>query len=62
MEGATNVMADFLSGVGTFFTTAIDWLGTVLNTVVSNPPLLILVLAMPIIGFSVGLLKRLIHM
>lgn len=62
MEGATNVMADFLSGVGTFFTTSIEWLGTVLNTVVSNPPLLILVLAMPIIGFSVGLLKRLIHM
>lgn len=62
MEGATNVMADFLSNVGTFFTTSIGWLGDVLDVVVSNPPLLILVLAMPICGFAVGLLSRLIRM
>lgn len=62
MEGATNVMADFLSNVGTFFTTAIGWLGDVLDVVVANPPLLILVLAMPICGFAVGLLSRLIRM
>lgn len=62
MEGATNVMADFLSNVGTFFTTALGWLGDVLDVVVSNPPLLILVLAMPICGFAVGLLSRLIRM
>lgn len=57
--GDPTPIESFLSSIGTFFTTAISWLGTVLSTVVSNPPLLILVLAFPIIGFSVGLLSRL---
>lgn len=57
MEPST--MSTFLTSVGEFFTQAVSWLGTVLNTIVSNPPLLILVLAMPIIGFAVGLLGRL---
>lgn len=52
-------MSDFLSNIGLFFTQSITWLGTVLNTVVSNPPLLVMVLAMPICGFSIGLLGRL---
>lgn len=55
-------MATFLTDVGTFFTEAIDWLGVVLTTVTSNPPLLVIVLAMPICGFAVGLLSRLIRL
>lgn len=62
MEGVVNTMADFLSTVGTFFTQAVTWMGDVLDVVVANPPLLILVLAMPICGFAVGLLGRLIKM
>ena len=55
-------MDTLLSNIGTFFTTAVSWLGTILNTITSNPALLILCIAMPIIGFSVGLLNRLIRM
>lgn len=55
-------MESFLSEIGTFFTQSITWLGDVLDTVVANPALLILVVAMPIVGFAVGLLSRLIRL
>lgn len=59
---AEGAMTAFLTNVGTFFTQAIAWLGTVLNTVTGNPALLVMVLAMPICGFAVGLLSRLIRL
>ena len=62
MEGVTVTMSEFLTQVGTFFTQSIAWLGDVLDVVVANPPLLVLVLAMPICGFAVGLLSRLIRL
>ena len=55
-------MSALLTDIGTFFTKAVDWLGTVLTTITDNPALLILCIAMPVIGFSVGLLNRLIRM
>lgn len=55
-------MATILTEIGTFFTQSVDWLGDVLDVIVSNPVLLILCVGMPIIGFSVGLLSRLIRM
>lgn len=55
-------MADFLGNIGTFFTQAITWLGNVLDVVVENPALTVMVLAMPIVGFAVGLLGRLIRL
>lgn len=57
-----NAMSEFLTNIGTFFTQAIAWLGDVLDVVVSNPALLVMVLAMPICGFAVGLLSRLIRL
>lgn len=59
---ATSTMTTFLTDIGTFFTQAISWLSSVLSTVVSTPALLVLVIAMPVIGFAVGLLSRLIHL
>lgn len=55
-EGA---MAAFLANIGEFFTTATGWLGNVLDIIVENPALTVVCLAMPIVGFSVGLLNRL---
>ncbi len=55
-------MAEFLGSIGTFFTQAMTWMGSVLNTVVETPALLVLVIAMPVIGFAIGLLKRLIRL
>ena len=62
MEGEVSAMTTLLTGIGSFFTQSITWLGTVLTTITGNPALLILVIAMPVIGFSVGLLNRLIKM
>lgn len=62
MESVTMTMADFLGNVGTFFTQSVTWLGDVLDTVTGNPALTVMVLAMPICGFAVGLLGRLIRL
>ncbi|MBE6986031.1 MAG: hypothetical protein E7433_01210 [Ruminococcaceae bacterium] len=59
---AEGAMSGFLTNIGTFFTQAIDWLGEVLATVSASPELTIMVLAMPIVGFAVGLLGRLIRL
>lgn len=58
-EGA---MSAFLTEIGTFFTQCVTWLGNVLDVVTENPALMVLVLAMPIVGFAVGLLGRLIRL
>lgn len=59
---AEGAMSAFLTEIGTFFTQAITWLGDVLDVIVSNPALLVMVIAMPVVGFAVGLLSRLIRL
>lgn len=55
-------MAEFLTSIGTFFTQSITWMGDVLTVVTDTPALLVLVIAMPVCGFAVGLLGRLIRL
>lgn len=55
-------MSAFLTNIGTFFTQVITWLGDVLDVITGSPALTVLVLAMPIVGFAVGLLRRLIRL
>ena len=55
-------LSTILTDVGTFFTSAIGWLGEVLDVVVSNPVLLIMVVAMPVAGVAIGYLSRLIRL
>lgn len=59
---AEGAMTAFLTDVGTFFTQAVGWMGDVLTEVTSNPVLLVMVVAMPVVGFAVGLLGRLIRL
>lgn len=59
---AEGAMSGFLTNIGTFFTTAIGWLGDVLAVIVANPALTVLCLAMPICGFAIGMLNRLIRL
>lgn len=54
-------LTTFLTNIGTFFTQAIGWMSEVLDVVVASPALLVLVIAMPVCGFAVGLLKRLMN-
>lgn len=55
-------MTAFLTDIGTFFTTSIGWLGQVLNTVTGSPALTVVCLAIPISGFAIGMLGRLIRL
>lgn len=59
---AAGTMTAFLTNIGEFFTQSVSWLGDVLDVVVENPALLIMVIAMPVVGFAVGLLGRLIRL
>lgn len=59
---AEGAMSAFLTEIGTFFTQSISWLSTVLDTITESPALLVLVIAMPVVGFAVGLLSRLIRL
>lgn len=59
---AEGAMSAFLTEIGTFFTQAVTWMGDVLDIIVQNPALLVLVIAMPVVGFAVGLLSRLIRL
>ena len=55
-------MTEFLNNIGLFLTESIGWMGDVLATVTASPALTVMVLAMPIAGFAVGLLSRLIRL
>lgn len=59
---AEGAMTAFLDNIGMFFSESITWLGNVLDVVTENPALLVLVIAMPVVGFAVGLLSRLIRL
>ena len=59
---AEGAMTAFLENVGIFFAQSVEWLGEVLTTITGNPALLVLCIAMPIVGFAVGLLSRLIRL
>ena len=61
-EGTALTLASFLTDVGTFLTQAITWMGSVLTVVTSNPPLMVMVLAIPIAGVAIGFLSRLIRL
>lgn len=58
----TSALSTFLTNVGTFFTSSIGWMGDALDFVVANPALMVMVLAMPIAGVSIGYLSRLIRL
>ena len=59
---AGSTMDAFLGTIGTFFTQSVSWMGDILDIVVENPALTIMCLGMPIVGFAVGLLGRLIRL
>lgn len=59
---AENAMSTFLGNIGTFFTQSVTWMGDILDAIVADPALTVLVIAMPIVGFAVGLLSRLIRL
>lgn len=58
---AEGAMAAFLENIGTFFTQNLTWATDVFDKIVETPALLVLCIAMPITGFVLGWLGRLIR-
>lgn len=54
-------MSAILTEIGTFFTQTVTWSGDILDQVVESPALTILVIAMPVVGFAYGILRRLVR-
>lgn len=60
VESATVTVASLLSSIGSVFTSAIGWVGTVAETIAGQPILLISCVAIPLCGLGVGMFKRLL--
>lgn len=54
-------MNSFLSNITAVFNAVISWMGLVLDFVIANPALMVIVIAMPIIGFAITLFRRMVH-
>lgn len=61
MEGAT-ALETILTSVTSFVTAVIGWIGDFLETIVSNPLLLIFVVLLPLAGVAIGYIRRLIRL
>lgn len=53
-------VASLLTSIGSVFTAAIGWVGTVASTIADEPILLISCVAIPLCGLGVGMFKRLL--
>lgn len=59
MEAVT--LQTILSDVGVLVTQALVWMKSAATLVTNTPILTLFVIAVPLVGLGVGLLKRLIH-
>lgn len=57
--GAVTI-SSLLESIGSVFTAAIGWVGTVASTIAGQPILLIACVAIPLCGLGVGMFKRLL--
>lgn len=55
-------METIVSDIGKFFTGGIGWVGEVVEVINSNPLIFCLVVAVPLSGWAIGALKRLIRL
>lgn len=58
MEAVT--ISTLIESVGTVFTAAIGWVGTVASTIAGQPILLMTCVGIPLCGLGVGMFKRLL--
>ena len=60
VEAGSSTVSSFIGDAGAIFQTAVGWVGTVAQTITSNPILLTFT-ALPLVGLGIGLFKRLLH-
>ena len=59
-EVAAVTVGSLLTSIGSVFTAAIGWVGTVASTIADEPILLLACVGIPLCGLGVGLFKRLL--
>ena len=59
MKGIAKMDA-LLTAVGSVFTSAIGWVGTVASTIAGQPILLLSCVGIPLCGIGIGMFKRLL--
>ena len=57
---AAVTVSSLLTSIGSVFTPAISWVGTVASTIADQPILLISCVAIPLCGLGIGMFKRLL--
>lgn len=57
-----STMESILSSVGQVFTSAVSWMGELIDVIVAEPALMLTVICVPLVGLGVGLLGRLIRL
>lgn len=55
-------MQSIVTDIGVFFTGAIAWVGDVIQVINENPLLMLMCVAVPLSGWAIGALKRLIRL
>ena len=60
-ETGTTTLAGTLTNVTSILTSAVGWVGTIGTTITGNP-LLLLGVALPFVGFGVGLFRRFLNL
>ena len=53
-------MSTIISDIGTFLTAAVGWMGEVADFIVGEPFILLMAVVIPLSGWAIGGLKRLI--
>ncbi len=62
MQEAVVSVSGLVGDISTFFTEAITWVGDVAEVVSTEPLLIIMCIAVPVVGLGVGLLNRMIRL
>lgn len=60
-DPVTPTVSSLLGDVTTFLGSALSWVGSCIGSITSHPLLLVCVACMPIAGYGVGMLRRLIR-
>lgn len=58
---ADGAMSAFLNNIGTFFTQTFTWMTDIVDIVTGNPALTVLILAIPVVSFAIGVFNRLVR-
>lgn len=53
-------MTEMLASVGAVLTQCLSWLGSLMTTITATPILFVIVVAIPVISFTVGFARRLL--